>query len=188
MGGRNFLAGIVWRPKNLILAVTSLTFNDRKWRQKCLVRHSTSRLWNRTLTYPDENCRRGRLGRGKTIPTSSKNFAAKVYTTFWKFLIIKWASKISSAANKNKVGSHVAMSEENYHLQLFRIDECNLWKWQVTIVNIKMTSSTQSLFHTLYQSNFKSARNSVLAILRTLAAINLETPAQSSLLDISNIW
>jgi hypothetical protein len=37
---------------------------------------------NRSLTYRMKNCRRGRLGRGKTISRSSKDFAATVYTTF----------------------------------------------------------------------------------------------------------
>jgi hypothetical protein len=41
-----------------------------------------SMMRNRSLTYREKKCRRGRLGRGKTISRSSKYFAATVYTTF----------------------------------------------------------------------------------------------------------
>jgi hypothetical protein len=52
----------------------------------------TSRLRNHSLTYWEENCRRGRLRpRGRTISWMLKDFAAKVYTIFLcnrKFLIV----------------------------------------------------------------------------------------------------
>jgi hypothetical protein len=47
------------------------------------------------------------------------------------------------------------------------------------ILNL-ISGQRKSLFHMIYQSNysnFKSARNSVLVIVRTVTVINLETPA-----------
>jgi hypothetical protein len=55
-----------------------------------LVDHSVvviciSRPQNHSLTYREKNCRRGRLRRRQTISRMLKNFATKVYTTFFNY-------------------------------------------------------------------------------------------------------
>jgi hypothetical protein len=56
------------------------------------------------------------------------------------------------------------------HLQLFRIDECNLSTWHVTIVDIKMRLLiwlAPKAYFTSYISQISSLRNSVLAIVES---------------------